>query len=216
MVVGRNGNGARFQERVTSEAELRAIMGEVMEISANKVVSSLDDYCRRFIAASPFVLIATSNGAGEMDISPKGDPAGFVRVLDDKTLAIPDRSGNRRLDTFTNVLENPRVGLIFIVPGTRETLRVSGTAEIVRDEELRTSMAVNARVPQLALVVSVERALFHCSKCMIRSHLWEPETWLDRRSLPSLAEIMMAHAKPKETLREIDDLIETDARESLY
>ena len=216
MTLGAVGAGERFRDPVRSEAELRGIMGAPMEVAANKVVTSLDEHCRRFIAASPLIVIATASASGELDLSPKGDPAGFVRVLDEVTLAIPDRSGNRRLDSFTNILANPKVGLIFIVPGTRETLRVSGTGIIVRDADLRATMAMNGTTPQLALVVHVERVLFHCSKCMIRSKLWEPDTWPERRSLPTLAEIMLAHAKPKETLAEMETLIETDARDGLY
>ncbi len=137
-----------------------------------KEVSAFDEYCRDFIARSPFVLIASSDGNGSIDISPKGDPPGFVQVLDDRTLAIPDRPGNHRADTFVNVVQHPSVGLIFLIPGTKNTLRVRGKATIVRDIELRESMAVKGRVPELALVVELTTAYFHCAKCIIRSDLW--------------------------------------------
>ena len=119
----------------------------------------------------------SSDAKGRFDLSPKGDLPGFVQVLDDRTLAIPERPGNRRADTFRNVLQNPRVGLIFIVPGKGETLRVSGTARVVRDTWLRERMAVDGRLPELALVVTVEEALIHCTKCMVRSLMWQPDTW---------------------------------------
>ena len=138
-------------------------------------MSELDEHCRAFIERAPFVLIASTDGTGRIDVSPKGDPAGFVRVLDDRTLAIPDRPGNKRADTLVNVLQYPHVGLIFLIPGTKTTLRVRGRARIVRDEPLLESMAVGGKSPQLALVVDVSEALFHCSKCIIRSKLWDSD-----------------------------------------
>ncbi|HXF61549.1 MAG TPA: MSMEG_1061 family FMN-dependent PPOX-type flavoprotein, partial [Caldilineaceae bacterium] len=141
-----------FSEVVTSEEQLREIMGYPAQRVIDKVVSSLDEHCRAFIAKSPFLLIGSADARGHMDVSPKGDPPGFVRVLDDKTLAIPDRPGNRRADTFGNILQNPKVALIFLVPGKQETLRVSGTAQIVRDQWLRELMPVRGKTPDLALV----------------------------------------------------------------
>jgi uncharacterized protein len=119
------------------------------------------------------VVVATTGRTGHLDLSPKGDPPGFVRVLDEQTLALPDRAGNRRVDSLRNILENPSVGLIFLVPGEGETLRVGGKAAVVRDRGLRESMALNDRVPELALVITVERVFFHCGKCIVRSKLWE-------------------------------------------
>ena len=151
-----------------------------------------------------------------MDVSPKGDPAGFARVLDAKTLAIPDRLGNRRIDSFRNIVENPNVGVIFIVPGTEHTLRVGGKAQIVRDLDLRESMTMNGKVPDHVLVVSVERVLFHCPKCMIRSHLWDPEAWPDPAGIPTLAETLVAHAKLAESVADVQAVIDNDAVERLY
>ncbi len=162
---------SRFADVITTESELREIVGRPNRLFTSKVMFRLDRACRQFIARSPFVIVA-SDGAGGLDLSPKGDPPGFVRVLDDATLAVPDRRGNRRLDTFCNVLHNPRVGLIFLVPGQRDTLRVAGQGLIVRDLELRTMLAEGGRVPELALIVSVERVFFHCGKCIKRSNLW--------------------------------------------
>jgi hypothetical protein len=138
------------------------------------MLSSLDRKCRQFIASSPFVVIGSASAYGPIDLSPKGDPPGFVHVLDDATVVVPDRPGNRRVDTFINILQNPHVGLIFFVPGRRETLRVFGKGLIVRDQHVRNAVAVDGRVPELALVISVERAFFHCGRCIVSSGLWGP------------------------------------------
>ncbi|MCZ6858952.1 MAG: pyridoxamine 5'-phosphate oxidase family protein, partial [Alphaproteobacteria bacterium] len=145
-----------------------------------------------------------------------GDPAGFVQVLDDQHIAIPDRLGNRRIDTFQNVLENPKVGLIFLVPGKTETLRVSGEARIVRDDELRQSMAISGRAPDFAMVVYVESAFMHCPKCMLRSHLWQPDAWPDLIGTPSLAETTVKHANLDLSVEQVQELVDNDARERLY
>src|SRR5688572_10076057 len=146
----------QFAEPITSEAELRAITGLPAPRALEKELTKLDAHCRAIIAKSSFVLISSSDKDGRLDASPKGDPPGFVQVLDDVTLAIPDRPGNRRADTFRNVLQNPRVGLLFLVPGRNETLRVNGRALIVRDRELRERMTVQGKLPELALVIAAE------------------------------------------------------------
>jgi uncharacterized protein len=195
-----------FKEVITDAAHFRELMGEPPPPCVAKTITSLDRHCRAFIGRSPFVLIASANAQGRMDISPKGDAPGFVRILDDKTLAVPDRPGNRRADTFTNILENPKVGLIFLVPGKTETLRVSGTAKIVRDSDLRESMSVNGKAPDFALVVGTEEAFFHCSKCIMRSNLWKPADWPTLEGLPSLAQTMVdagALPIPVEALEQI-------------
>lgn len=206
----------RFSGVVSSEAELHEIIGQPTQRVRQKVIDRIDEHCRRFIERSPFLVIGSSDGNGNLDLSPKGDPAGFVAILDDKTLAIPDRPGNRRLDSFHNILANPSVGLIFLVPGKRETLRVAGRAAIVRDHALREQLAVDGKVPALAVVVTVERAFFHCAKCMIRSHLWEPERWPELDGLASPAEILIAHARLAEPLEEVQAFIDKSAREHLY
>src|SRR5258708_2644646 len=143
----------QFKDVITDPAQFRKLMREPPPPCVAKTIDLMDRHCRAFIARSPFVLVASSNARGQMDISPKGDPPGFVRVLNDSILAIPDRPGNRRADTFTNVLENPSVGLIFLVPGKSETLRVSGSAQVVRDPDLLESMALRDKAPDFALVV---------------------------------------------------------------
>jgi PPOX class probable FMN-dependent enzyme len=151
-----------------------------------------------------------------MDVSPKGDPPGFVQVLDDHTLVIPERPGNRRADTFCNLLVNRNVALIFMIPGKRETLRVAGTAAIVRDQWIRSRMAVKDRVPEFAIVVRVDEAFFHCAKCMVRSKLWEPAEWPPTDGLPSLAETSVAHARLDQPVHEIQAMIDKGLRERLY
>jgi hypothetical protein len=206
----------RFAEVVSSIDQLEAVLGRPNTKVRAKVIDSLDDLCRRFIARSPFVLVGSADTAGNIDVSPKGDPPGFVQVLDDTTLALPERPGNRRGDTFRNVLQNPRVGLIFLIPGKMETLRIAGDAIIVRDIGLRESMALKGSIPELALVVSLREAFFHCSKCMIRSHLWDPSNWPPLNGLPSLAETAIAHAKVPGTVDEIQRLIDDDEITRLY
>jgi PPOX class probable FMN-dependent enzyme len=206
----------RFSEVIATEPQFRAVMGHPSALIVNKHIHALDHYCRVFIARCPFVLLASADPEGRMDVSPKGDPAGFVQVLDDHTLAIPERPGNRRADTFTNLLGNPSVGLIFLVPGKQETLRVSGTALVVRDLWLRQRMAVNDKLPEFAIVVRVAEAFFHCAKCMVRSKLWQPDAWPDPAGLPSLAETSIAHARSNQPLHEVQALIDKGLRERLY
>jgi PPOX class probable FMN-dependent enzyme len=205
-----------FSGVLSSQAELRAIVGPPVPRSVKKEIARLDAHCRALIGASPFVLIASSDACGRMDVSPKGDPPGFVRVLDDETLAIPDRPGNRRADTFENVLQNPGVGLIFLIPGKLETLRVNGRARIVRDAALRERMAVAGKVPDLALVVTVEQAFIHCGKCMIRSRLWEKDSWPDGAGLPSQAQCLVAHGKLEESIEDVQASIELARATRLY
>ena len=164
---------ARFRDVITTESELRKHVGRANRWLTSKILHRLDRRCQAFIAASPFVVVGSTTPLGLVDLSPKGDRAGFVRSLDDTTLAIPDRPGNRRVDTFHNVLQNPGVGLVFLVPGHRETLRVAGRALIVRDQDIRSTMMDNGRIPELAMIVIVERAFFHCGKCITRSNLWD-------------------------------------------
>ncbi|MEM7429117.1 MAG: MSMEG_1061 family FMN-dependent PPOX-type flavoprotein [Pseudomonadota bacterium] len=206
----------RFSDPITSREELRAFTPDPSPIARDKVIDHLDAFCREFIGLSPFVVIASMGEGGWLDLSPKGDPAGFVRILDDKTLAIPDRLGNRRNDTFVNVFNNPSVGLIFLMPGKRETLRVCGQALLVRDQDLREDLAHKGKVPHSALVVHVDRIMFHCSKCMVRSGLWEPEKWADVSGVSSLAEAMKVHSQMSEPLDEIQAIIDASEKERLY
>ena len=205
-----------FNDIVTSVDEIRDAIGEPLSPIVEKVIDRLDDVCRAFIEKSPFVVIASANSDGDPDISPKGDPEGFVQVLDDKHLAIPDRPGNRRADTFQNLLDNPHLAIIFIIPGKGETLRVRGEARIVRDEALRKTMAVNERVPEFAIVVHVEQALMHCPKPMVRSKLWQPDAWPDHSGTATIAEATVAHANLDITPEELKSRVEAAGRAKLY
>jgi len=208
---------ARFKDVVTSVAMLREVVPEPDDLVKEKVISIVDETAARFIAASPFLLIATTDAGGTLDVSPKGDPAGFVKVLDEKTIAIPDRLGNGRLDTLRNILANPIVGLIFLIPGAGHTLRVSGHATVVRDMALREELAFKGKMPEHAIVVDVERVLSHCTKCMVRSGLWKQEKWPDTSDVPTLADILVAHAKLEAAAKVgLQKLIDTDISERLY
>lgn len=206
----------RFREVVTTEAQFREVIGNPSHRVLRKQVNALDSHCRAFIARCPFLLIASADSQGSMDVSPKGDPAGFVRVLDDTTLAIPDRLGNRRADTFGNLMQNPHVGILFLIPGKTETLRIGGTAIIVRDQWIRDDMAIKGKSPDFAIVVSVQEVFFHCSKCVIRSSLWDAAQWPDLAGLPTLAQTMVDAGKLEETVDQMHALIEKDAKERLY
>lgn len=188
---------------ITSAAEVQAILGPVFDNQLGKVIDHIDEHCRAWIERSPFIVVSSANAAGRMDVSPKGDPAGFVRILDRHTLAIPDRKGNHRGDTFLNVLENPNVGIVFVVPRRREVVRISGTATLEKDPDLLAGMAVEGKAPQLALIVRVQEAFFHCGKSMIRSHMWEPQLWGSIDGLPSYAQALIAHGKLGESLESL-------------
>ncbi|HET9287625.1 MAG TPA: pyridoxamine 5'-phosphate oxidase family protein [Gaiella sp.] len=174
---------------IREESELRDLLGEPTDIVRAKIADRLDDLTRQFVDRAPFVLLATSSPGGTCDVSPRGDPAGFVRVLDERTLLLPERPGNRLADSLRNILQNPHVGLLFVVPGVGDTLRVNGRAEIVADEELLAQCAVEGRVPRLGLLVEIEEVFTHCSKAFLRAQLWDPTRYVDRSELPSSGEI---------------------------
>jgi uncharacterized protein len=178
---------------VTTLEQLRQVYSPPAQRSVDKEVDHLDEHCRRFISLSPFVLVSSANREGACDVSPKGGPAGFVRVLDDRRLMIPDAAGNRRLDSLQNMLENPRVGLLFLIPQMGETLRINGTVLLTRDPELLDCAQTGGRPAALGIVVTVEQAYLHCAKCIIRSKLWRPDAWVDKAELPSAAEILNDH-----------------------
>jgi uncharacterized protein len=183
------------------------------------VIDHIDEHCATWIERSPFIVISSINAAGSMDVSPKGDPAGFVKVLDKHTLAIPDRLGNHRGDTFLNVLENPSVGLLFIVPKRREVVRMSGTASLAKDPDLLGAMTVNGKAPDLAMIVRVQEAFFHCGKSMIRSGMWEPDRWASIDGLPSYAQAMKDAGELtnfKDSLESLQSLVERNETQRLY
>jgi PPOX class probable FMN-dependent enzyme len=175
---------------IESEAALRAVLGQPAELVLGKIADRLNDLTRQFVERSPFLCIATSAPDGRCDVSPRGDPAGFVRILDERTLLLPDRPGNRIADTLRNILANPRVGLLFLVPGVGDTFRVNGRASIVDDPELLAGCEVEGSVPALGILVEIEEAYTQCPKALVRSDLWNPERHVDRSELPSAGEIM--------------------------
>jgi hypothetical protein len=183
--------------RIESEAELRAIIGSPTELVGSKIADRLNDLTRRFVEHSPFVCVATAGESGGLDVSPRGDPAGFVRILDERTLLLPERPGNRLADTLTNLLADPRIALLFLIPGIGDSFRVNGRAELTTDEELLAPSEMDGKMPKLGILVAIEEAYTQCSKALIRSDLWNPERHLDRARLPSSGEILRAVADPE-------------------
>lgn len=177
--------------RIETEQQLRETYPEPKGRAVTKVFHRLEEHSRRFISLSPFVMIATQ-GPGGADVSPKGDHPGFIQVLDDVTVAIPDRPGNNRLDGYENILANPAVGLIFLIPGINETFRINGTGEIRDDEDLLARFEVSGKLPRTCLVVTVQEAFMHCAKAFMRSRLWDPEARVPRDTLPTAAQMMRA------------------------
>jgi PPOX class probable FMN-dependent enzyme len=179
---------------IADEAQLRAAIGQPAELVKQKLSDRLNDLTRQFVERSPFVCVATARPDGGLDVSPRGDPAGFVRILDERTLLLPDRPGNKLADTLTNLLADPRIALLFLIPGIGDTFRVNGRATIVDDPELLAASAVEGKVPKLGLLVAIEEAYTQCSKAVIRSDLWNPERHVDRAELPTGGEILRSLA----------------------
>ena len=177
-------------ETITSETELRDVIGSTTPVVQSKISDRLNDLTRQFVERSPFMLLATSSTDGTCDVSPRGDPAGFVSILDEKTLLVPERPGNKLADSLRNVLSNPHVGLLFLIPGVGDTLRVNGRAALTTDRALLEPLAVEGKTPKLGLLVDVDEVFTHCSKAFIRSDLWNPERHIDRSELPSSGEIL--------------------------
>ena len=200
---------------ITSEEELRELAGPPMPRAVTKERTRLHEIDRMWLAASPFCLVATSAPDGTCDVSPKGDPPGFTHVIDDATIAIPDRPGNRRFDGYRNVLANPHVGLIYFVPGRGDTLRINGRARLVRDAPFFDQMVVKGHRPDLAMVVEIEQIFFHCAKAFLRAELWRPETW-NPGALPSHARIVKAVQHTEESLEELERYYGPAYAEQLY
>jgi hypothetical protein len=207
----------QFTDSITSESELRALLGEPRELVIKKQLPALDRHCRAFIALSPFLLVGTANAQGQCDVSPRGDAPGFVLALDDQTLVIPDRPGNRRIDSLRNIVTHGGIGLLFMVPGVEETLRINGQASIVRDAGLMARLAAQGKVPTLAIVVEVQEAFLQCPKALKRSRLWDAATWPERRALPTLAQMIHDQVPmPDVTVEALDAAFEEGYRERLY
>ncbi|GAA3983993.1 pyridoxamine 5'-phosphate oxidase family protein [Actinomadura viridis] len=200
---------------ITSETELRELLGEPLPRAVTKERTALHDWDREWLARSPFCLIATSDAEGNCDVSPKGDPPGFTQVLDATTIAVPERPGNRRADGYRNVLANPHVGLIYLVPGRGETLRINGRARLVRDAPFFDAMMVKGHRPILALVVEIEQIFFHCAKAFMRSALWKPESW-EPDALPSQARMVKEIQRVEESLEDLERYYGAQYAERLY
>lgn len=204
-----------FCDLVTTEEQLRAVgYPEAKGIPVDKEIGELDEHCTRFLEQSPLAMLATSDAAGRTTVTPRGGPPGFVRTLDPQRIAFADLSGNRRLDAFRQILENPEVGLLFLIPGLRETLRIDGTAYLTRDPVVLRAVDVPGRSADLALGVHVRTAFLHCGKALIRSHTWEPETWPSQ--LPSPGAMLKAHAKLPMPADEVDQRLEESYEDSLW
>ncbi|CAG7606166.1 hypothetical protein PAESOLCIP111_00888 [Paenibacillus solanacearum] len=184
-----------FQQRITSEQQLRELLGYPSELVASKTIGQIDEHCRAFIAQSPMVWIGTADQSGACDVSPRGDGAGFVHVIDENHLVLPERPGNRRLDSIRNILSNPHIAILFLIPGLEETLRINGKACITRDEQLLEQMKAHGKAPLLGIGVEVEECYMHCAKAFKRSKLWEPDTWPEQKQLPSAARIIADHVR---------------------
>ncbi|MFS0820305.1 pyridoxamine 5'-phosphate oxidase family protein [Bacillus sp. 1P02SD] len=206
-----------FKNSVETEEELRSIIGFPSELVENKGITYIDHHCKEFISKSPFVVLSTSDKFGFCDVSPRGDQPGSVLVLNEKQLIIPERPGNKRIDSLRNILSNPKIGLLFLIPGLGETLRINGYATIVKDEELLGEMAVKDKRPLLGIGVEVEECFIHCAKAFKRSGLWNPNTWADKARLPSASKILFEHAKlPNSTVESIQERLDESYTKRLY
>jgi len=190
---------------ITNEEELRGLIGGgPADVVVSKIADRLNALTRRFVERSPFVCVATARPGGGLDVSPRGDPPGFVRILDERTLLIPDRPGNRIADTLTNLLADGRIALLFLIPGVGDTFRVNGRATIVEDAELLAASAVDGKAPRIGLLVEIEEAYTQCPKAFIRSDLWNPARHVERGELPSSGEILRSLNDPAFDAEEYD------------
>jgi uncharacterized protein len=202
--------------RITTEAELREIIDEPSGLAVEKVTDHIDEQSARVLRASPFFLLATSSVSGECDVSPRGDPPGSVLILDDRTFAFGDRKGNRRLDSLLNIVTQPKVGLLFLVPGMNETIRVNGTATIVRDPPYADLLAVKGHRPKLAIEVRVEQLYMHCAKAFVRSSLWNVDSWPERCELPTGGQLIRSASGSSTPVAALDERLEESTRLRQY
>jgi PPOX class probable FMN-dependent enzyme len=205
------------EEFVADEAELRSLHDAVHPLARDKAIACLEPHSIRFIELSPFLCIASSEAGGPADVSPRGDAPGFVKVLNERTLLIPDRVGNNRLDTSANIAGNPHIGLIFLVPGVTETLRVNGQARICTDQDVLAEFEVRGKVPRTGILVAVEEVMFQCSKALIRSRLWEDDYRVERTSaMPTLGKMIKDQIGLSESAEELEGYIQTSIKERIY
>lgn len=208
--------GLSIDRHIQSSSDLRDVAQMPSHYVDHKVIDHIDDLSRRFIAAATLAIVSSTRPDGILDVTPRGDPPGFVRILNENLMAIPDRPGNNRMDTFENIFENQNIGIIFIIPGHRDTLRVSGKGAVVQDSELAQATAINGRKAGLTLLVRVERVLCHCPKAFVRGKVWQSDAWPDTTNVPTLAEMMVAHGEIAETVSEVDAVVMNDGKTRLY
>lgn len=205
---------------ITDEASLRDMFPATHDLAVQKCLHRLDPHAKDFIKRSPFICIGTQSKDGKADVSPRGDPAGFVQILNDETLAIPDRPGNNRLDSLANITTNPSVGLLFIIPGFDDTLRINGQASLTTDPDLLAQMAVQDRQPRLGIIIKIDTVFIHCAKAFRRSKLWDPAQFQDRSEMPSLVKMILDQTtgapKDPEAQRKLDEGLENSYKNTLY
>ncbi|MBP2242426.1 PPOX class probable FMN-dependent enzyme [Cytobacillus eiseniae] len=182
-----------FKLTVTSEDELRTLLGTPSKTVENKTIDHLDVHCKEFISKTPIVFISTSDISGNCDTSPRGDESGFIHIIDEHHFVIPERPGNKRMDSLRNILANPHIGLLFVIPGLEETLRINGTAKIIRDASILEEMTSHGKTPLLGIAVQVEECYIHCAKAFKRSKLWQPDSWPQKSALPYPPKILADH-----------------------
>lgn len=205
---------------VTDETTLRGLFHEVTSLAVQKSLPALDEHACAFIERSPFLCLGTQDAQGRADVSPRGDPAGFVKVIDATTIAIPDRPGNNRLDSQVNILSNPHVGVLFIIPGFDDTLRVNGRAAITTEPRILRPLALKGRVPKVAIVIEVDEVFLHCAKAFRRSDLWNPDSYRSRSEMPSLSQMILDQTtgapRSADEMRRIDEALEVEYEQTLY
>ncbi|MGG0718536.1 pyridoxamine 5'-phosphate oxidase family protein [Robertmurraya massiliosenegalensis] len=199
---------------ITTEEGLRELIGFPSELVKKKVISELDHHCQDFISKSPFLTISTADENGFCDVSPRGDHRGFIYIENNQSLIIPERPGNKRLDTLRNILKNPQVGLLLFIPGLGETLRINGKASIIKNSDILAKLTARGKTPLIGIRVEVEECYIHCAKAFKRSGLWEPDTWFDKQAMPSAAQIIYDHAKMS-SVEEIEQRLEEGYRKRL-
>jgi len=182
-----------FKNQISTVEELREILGYPREMVQKKAINFIDEHCKDYIAKSSMLLLSTSNKEGKCDVSPRGDSAGFVATLSARYLIIPERPGNKRCDSLVNILSNPQIGIIFIIPGLKETSQINGKALLTRDKELPEKHQINGKCPEVGIIVEVEECYIHCAKAFLRSKLWQQETWLEKEELPVVAKVLADH-----------------------
>jgi len=208
--------GYDVSEVIETQTELREHYDAASRFVNNKVIDQIDELAARFIEKTGLIFLSTQRPDGQLDVSPRGDPSGFLKVLTPTLLALPDRPGNERVDAFENIIKNPQIGLICVIPGHRDTLRISGEARIVRDDHLTERLAISGKPALSVLLIKVNRVLCHCPKAFVRGGVWSPEKWPDTSNVPSLAEMMCTHSMLADSVTSVEGIVRRDGENRLY